>query len=90
MKRDDAFMDAHTNAIHGFIRPNTTDPEAMRLEHEALVEAGVLDPDQPTPYTHYLYQQALGAEFTPLERMQLRVLHDLAELSASGGEGQHG
>lgn len=73
---DRAFgLDAYIAAVeHGPLRTTTTtDSAVMEAEHRWLAEAGLLDPDQPTPWTHYQYQRALRREFTEEERVRIRV-----------------
>lgn len=51
-----------------------SDPYVLLLQHNLLVDAGLLDPDEPTHYNHYEYQRIRRSEFTPLERAALREL----------------
>jgi hypothetical protein len=74
----DAEFDAYVAAYeHPTTEANTTNVGIMRKQHEAWEDAGVLDPDQPTPWSHYLYQRAMTTEFTPAERAALRVRMEL-------------
>lgn len=71
---DDARLDAHIAVVeHGRVTGNTTDPNVMWSEHHHLVDAGLLDPDEPTPWTQYQYQRRLFGEFTPQERARIRI-----------------
>ena len=47
--------------------------EAARLKWD-LMSSGVLDPDQPTPWSDAEYTQNMESEFTKLERRQIRYL----------------
>lgn len=49
------------------------DPDIMRLEENALVEAGLLDPDQPTRWSHHQGQRRLYGDFSPEERAYIRL-----------------
>jgi hypothetical protein len=71
---DDGRLDAMIAVAEHGPRGERRDPTVMLAEHEALVEAGVLDVDQPTAWSHYEYQRRLTAEFSPEERAQIRVL----------------
>lgn len=58
-----------------YVRPKTTDAEVeMFLEHERLVDAGLLDPDQPTPWGHLVHLRRMEAEFRPQERRLIRAV----------------
>lgn len=65
--------DAWVAAKQGRVTGETRDPEIMRLEHNTLVEAGLLDQGQPTPWSHYRYLTALHADFTASERAFIRT-----------------
>ncbi len=61
-------------------------PEAVEdaLMHEQLLaDLGLLDPDQPTPAVTWVHRrsllQRLGAEFTPQERMAVRLRLGIGE-----------
>lgn len=62
---------------------NTTDPEIMRVWDAHAREVGLLDPDEPTPYSHHLHQQIARdvAEMEPWERDAYE-----SALAASGEE----
>lgn len=49
------------------------DPEWLRAQHQRLDDKGLLDPDQPTAYSHAAHVAEREAEFTPLERRMLRA-----------------
>jgi hypothetical protein len=74
----DARTDRFIAACEGRLTCNTTDVAVMKIEHDHLIDWGLLDPDEPTPYSHYLWNQDLIKNFTPLERQiisaQLSVL----------------
>lgn len=55
---------------HNDFRSN--DPEVLRLEHEFLVENGLLEPGEPTRWSHYCYRKAMDAEFTSRDRAVIR------------------
>lgn len=69
----DAFLDAGIAECEWPIGDWPTDPSLMEQRHRGAVEAGLLDPDEPTPYTHWLYQQEITKEFTSMERAQVRI-----------------
>jgi len=71
--RPDALDDALIAAAeHHDFRSNH--PEVMRLEHEHLIKAGLLDPDEPTRWSHLQHQRRMQAEFTPIERQMIRTI----------------
>lgn len=70
--RADAALDRAVAAYEGQITGNATDPAVMAEEHKNLVAAGLLDPDQPTPWSHHQWRQAATSDFTPEERMVIR------------------
>ena len=45
----------------------------LAIEDHVLRNLGLLDPDQPTRWSHLQYQQRLHAEFTPSERALIRL-----------------
>lgn len=49
----------------------------MRIEYEALMEAGLLEPDEPHPYIHALHVQAAERDFSPQERRRIRMMLDM-------------
>jgi hypothetical protein len=73
MLSSDARFDTIISIDEGDIRGRTGDPQVMFAEHKALLDAGLLDFDQPTPYSHWKYQQRFFQEFTPEERMTIRL-----------------
>jgi hypothetical protein len=72
-KMSDAHFDAVVAAHEHPTGNHPQTPAVMQAQHHALAEAGLLNPDEPTPWAHHLYQQRLRAEFTPDERAELRV-----------------
>lgn len=52
--------------------------DAVIAEHE-LRGAGVIEPDEPTPLSHARYMERLRAEFTPEERLRIRMLLGMTE-----------
>jgi hypothetical protein len=68
----DAATDRLVAAYEGQITGNHTEPEVMAEEHKHLVAAGLLDPDQPTPWSHHQWRTQASRDFTPEERMVLR------------------
>ena len=82
-RRDDAQLDAIVSAHEGRITGDITDPHLMLAEHSALVDAGVLDPDQPTPWSHHAHMEALRAEFTSTERATIRAVLGMAPSGSS-------
>jgi hypothetical protein len=65
----EARYDAYVQTVENGPRPgrmNTTDPEIMRVEHEWLDERGLLEPGEPTPWTHHLHQQ-INADVAAME-----------------------
>lgn len=53
--------------------------QAWYAEHQALEEAGLLEPDQPTPWTHALHRAARHG--TRKDKVQLRMVVDPIRLS---------
>lgn len=53
--------------------PTTTDASIKSAMAEALFEE-TREPDQPSPWAHARYLDAMRTEFTPEERHRLRVL----------------
>lgn len=43
------------------------------IEDMLLRDLGVIEDDQPTEYSHHVHQEAVRAEFTPAERVSIRV-----------------
>jgi hypothetical protein len=70
--RTDARTDRVIAAYEGVVTGNSTDPAVMVQEQQHLVENGLLDPDQPTPWAHYQWLQNASRDFTPEERMVIR------------------
>jgi len=68
----DDLLDSYIAADEGQITGTTTYPQTMKREHESLVAAGLLDPDQPTPYSHHLRLQQAERDFSPEERRLIR------------------
>ena len=68
----DARTDRYIAACEGRITGNDSEFEVMAEEHRHMEEAGLLDPDQPTPWSHYQWRQKQTKEFTPEERMIIR------------------
>jgi hypothetical protein len=54
-------------------------PAVMKMEHDFLMEAGLLDPGEPTRWSDYAYRQEMTAEFTPEERWLIRAQLGLRE-----------
>lgn len=57
---------------------------ALKRQNDEMVEAGLLDADQPTPFSHYRHmaevKSKLMAEFTADERAQIRLALGLVVL----------
>lgn len=52
--------------------------EWLRRREQRLVDAGLLDPNEPTEYAHRMYLEKSEGEFTPWERAQIRLLLGMA------------
>lgn len=60
-------------------------------EDATLREWGVIEDDEPTEYSHYVYMERFEREatgdFTPAERMKIRASLGLGPFGSEGGEG---
>jgi len=58
--------------VEGRVMMSEPMQSATRRRHQIMVENGLLDPDQPTEWSHQQYTQQMQAEFTPQERQIIR------------------
>lgn len=76
------------SGLFGYKRYRTDDLRFdAAMEDAVLRDAGVIEDDEPTEYSHYAYmehfeRQATG-DFTPAERMEIRASLGLGPFGAS-------
>lgn len=79
--------------LFGYRRYRTDDLRFDAAAHdEVLRSTGVIEDDEPTEYSHYVYmawfEREAAGEFTPAERLAIRAHLALGPFAVQEGQGE--